>query len=218
MISPQAVAVGIAWSGGTLTVLGDAPPGCGLVVRVRGEEHREEWVSRVPKGPFWLPGERLVLEAAPSLWLVRSEAPLDELLLPEEAAAAALGEGGLLQALGPSGERLYLGQELLRRWRVSGRYVAEDAGILREGNRFRTTFHLPPQVSEGVLEVAVFACRDGRVFDVGRQSVAVRRVGLAALLTGAARRHAALYGTLAALGALALGTLVGLTFPGGRVR
>jgi hypothetical protein len=215
-VSPAEIREGLGWSGGTLWVRGEARPGDGVVVRVLGEARQETWLLRQRRGPFWLPGERVALAGAPEVYLLRAERPLDQLLLPDEARRAGLGEGALEEALGLAGDRSYLAAELFRQWRASGRLSVEEGGISRQGERFEAAFALPARLAEGTLQVEVFACREGRIGDRGTVGVPVRREGLAALLAEAARRRPALYGLGAALLALAVGLLVGVAFPHGR--
>lgn len=214
--SPAEIREGLFWSGGTLRVRGEVGPGDLVVVRVLGEVREETWVLRQRHGPFWLPAERAVLEDAPQVYLLQSERPLAELLLPMEAEEAGLGEGALEKGLGLLGDRSYLVSELFRRWRASGRLAVVEDGVFREGGRFQTTFALPARLPEGFLRIEAFACREGRMRDRCATEVPVRRVGLAALLAGGARHHPVLYGLGAVLLALVLGLLVGVLFPRGR--
>jgi len=211
--SPAEIREGLGWSGGTLRVRGEARPGDGVVVRVLGEVRKETWVLKRQRGPFWLSGERVLLAGAPEVYLLRAERPLEELLLPEEARRAGLGEGALAEALGLAGDRTYLASELFRQWRASGRLAAGEGGISRQGGHFEAAFALPASLAEGTLRVEAFACREGRIGDRGTVGVPVRREGLAAFLAEAARRRPALYGLGAALLALAVGLLVGVAFP-----
>lgn len=215
-VRPAEVREGLFWSGATLRVRGEAPPCDGVVLRVLGEQRKETWVLRERKGPFWLPGEQLSLEGSPEVFLVKAEGPLADLLLPEEALAAGVGERALQASLGLSGERVYLAEELFRQWKASGRLAVDEGGLVRKGNRFEAAFVLPPRLSEGALRVEALACRDGRIVERNAVRVPVRRVGLAALLFESARRHPLLYGGGSVLLALFLGLLVGGLFPRGK--
>lgn len=214
--SPEEIRQGLRWSGGRLRVQGEAPEGDRVVVRVLGEAREETWVLRQRRGPFWLPGERVVLRMAPEVYLVQAEGPLRDLLLPEEAREAGLGEGALEKALGLSGDGSHLASELFRQWKASGRLKVGEGGVSRSGGRFEAAFTLPARLSEGTLRVEAFACREGRIRERAAAQVSVHRVGLAAFLQKSARRHPALYGLGAALLALGLGLLVGGAFPHGK--
>jgi len=212
-VRPGQIAQGLLYGGVRLEVTGPAPDEGALVVLVEGEWRSEAHVRLGRTGPFWLPQGGVPVGEAPTLYLLASEGDLHQLLTGEERRREGLGLAPLRESLGAGAAVAHEAEEVLRVRSRSGRFSLADHGVERRNGTFSAGFDLPPRLEEGILNVKVFLCREGRVAEKSETRVPVRRTGLAAFLTAAARQAPALYGTGAALLALLLGAAVGAVFP-----
>jgi hypothetical protein len=212
-VRPGEVSQGLFYDGGRLEVRGSAPDDGALVVLLEGERRHETHVKKGLRGSLWLPEKGVAVAAAPTLYLLASEGDLHHLLTGEERRREGLGLSALRTSLGTGPEGVADAEEILRVWRRSGRVFLADRGVERRDGAFFAGFDLPPRLEEGVLLVKVFLCREGRVAEKSVTEVPVRRTGLAAFLSRAAREHPAAYGAGAAFLALLLGGAVGTAFP-----
>jgi hypothetical protein len=96
--------------------------------------------------------------------------------------------------------------------------VLEGAITLKQGtngNEYQLNLQWPYQAAPGLYTIDVLAVRDGKVVDRAQTSLQVARTGIVAKLSDLAFNHAAVYGILSVIIAMAAGFAVGVLFKGG---
>ncbi|MDP0928055.1 TIGR02186 family protein [Paracoccus onubensis] len=134
------------------------------------------------KAGIWINSEKVEIGAAPGFYAVASSAPLDEILQPDWDRRYRISL--------PLALRAYAGQiavkdavpftEALIRIRESNGLYRLDEGAVKlvDQTLFRADVRLPANLIEGDYKTRIFLLRDGKVIDVYRAPIEVRKVGL----------------------------------------
>ncbi|TRW97459.1 hypothetical protein FNJ84_08085 [Paracoccus sp. M683] len=131
---------------------------------------------------IWVNTERVEIGAAPSFYAVASTGPLDRILLPEWDSRHRISIPLAMRSFaGPVevADTVPFTQALIRLREGSGTYRLDEGSVtLTEQTLFRANVTLPANLIEGDYRTRIFLLRDGRVVDVYRAPIEVRKVGL----------------------------------------
>jgi uncharacterized protein (TIGR02186 family) len=223
-VSPQVVDMDVFYNGTTLTVTGGAPEDTDVVLRLIGPRcdlHMKEKGKLF--GMMWMNLASLTVRGVPNVCLVSSTLDLDghrSQTEPEGSAIETLGLSGIKETARI--ESNGLGQavafrEFLKLKKNEGLY-REIVGNISYGRTsngsksFRGEIPVPARLSPGTYVVELTAIRNGKIAARAEQSITVNLVGIPALLSRLAFGHAALYGILATVIAIAAGLAIGMVF------
>ena len=180
-----------------------------LIIKLVGPP-QEVTLSRETKlGPFWVEGDRVKMENAPSLLFLYATAPIATLLSLDEQQKYGLILEGVwvrvepqLKALAASDWR----KAFYRLKEKQGYYREDDHSIRVFGNRlFIADMRLPGDLQVGTYTVETLLVKSGKVVGHTVGKFKVRLSGIERWVWNAAHDHPWLFGSLFTLLAMMLG-------------
>lgn len=227
--SPPTVAIDLNYGGSRVELDGVRPEGAHIALTVASPDTATH-VSKKGKvfGFVWMTTERVTIDHLPTLYVISSSAPLEELLpaadlaqlgldpsfaaLLKRASVARDGyDGGSLSGL-PAREYV-LG---LRDIRIGqSLYAVHEGEVALHGTDWTTSVALPAEAPPGKYEVTAYAIVDQKVVGQATGSFSVEKTGMVSLLGTMARDNASAYGTLAIVAVVGIGLGVGRLLGGG---
>jgi len=219
-LSPTAINIGTLYDGTTLTVTGDAPADCEVVVRFQGppeELHMKEKGKAL--NLLWMNKGSVTFDNVPKAYLVASSKPMEEVVGPDSAELGLSTMAEHIEVQGTDDDKAMLIGDLLALKGQEGLYAEQSRAVTygpEQGNRrtYTATLNLPAKLAPGSYTVEAVTLKNG--YETGRtqQQTTARLTGGPAMLAGLAFNHGALYGVLATVIALLAGLGVGLVFQG----
>jgi len=222
----QQVLVDVRFSGKRIYFFGTLPdPEAELVVKLVPTKPLPIKLMRKGKVVlFWMGIKQFEIHNLPFLYKIHSTRPLEEILTPELARKYRLGYQSLkddmrlklLKGTPSPDDRDVMFEGFIKLKEKQNLYrIAENSIRVTKGRLFEHAFTFPDKAKEGTYLVETYAIKDGKVIDMSRDEVEVRKVGLTAWLYHTAQNNAVLYGIMAVVIALGAGLLVGTIFKGG---
>jgi uncharacterized protein (TIGR02186 family) len=211
LVVPETSQVNITtdFAGSDLKVVGAMSGPGDLIIKVVGPQ-QEATLSRETKlGPFWIGGDTVKIEGAPSLLFLYATAPIASIL-----SAAEQKKYGLLLEGVPVRVEPQLQAHVALDWRKAffrlkerqGYYQEDDHAIRVFGNRlFIADTRLPGDLQVGNYTVETLLVKSGKVVGHTVGNFKVRLSGMERRLWNAAHDHSWLFGTLFTLLAMLLG-------------
>ncbi len=211
VVAPAASEVRITtdFTGTELKAIGSMRGPADLIIKLVGPP-QEVTLSRETKlGPFWIGGDTVKMESAPSLLFIYATAPIASILSPAEQQKHGLLLEGVPVRVEPQ-----LQAHAADDWRKAffrlkerhGYYHEDDTAIRVFGNRlFIADMRLPGDLQVGTYTVETLVVKSGKVVgrDVGEFKV--RLAGIERRVWNAAHDHSWLFGVLFTLLAMVLG-------------
>jgi uncharacterized protein (TIGR02186 family) len=180
-----------------------------LIVKLVGPK-QEATLSRETKlGPFWVEGDTVKMEDAPSLLFLYATAPIATILPLAEQQKYGLLLEGVPVRIEPQ-LQAHVGDD----WRKAffrlkerqGYYHEDDRAIRVFGNRlFIADMRLPGDLQVGTYTIETLLVRSGKVVGHTVGSFSVRLSGIERWIWNAAHDHAWLFGSVFTLAAMLLG-------------
>jgi len=220
-VTPNRVDIGAFFQGVDVALEGQLPSGAGAVVEIRGETIHQTLLRKGRRWGLWMSVGEIDVDNAPNLYLVMSSAPQ----IPELAGgqtpwgfASLKSQVNLKGALAPDENDNFL-REFLELKKSEDLYNALPGAITISdspggGATFTGNFSLPARVPPGKYLVQLSVLKDGQLMERKTAEVKVRMVGFPALFASLAYEHAAFYGILAVIIAIATGFIMGFLFKG----
>jgi hypothetical protein len=219
-IRPDVLNIGTFYSGGRVTITGEAPDGQDVIVEVAGPAANGQFDLKGRVGPFWMTNGRAELDGAPSMYV---------LLLPggqnwhRKAASLGLGLDQLkekisIQSASLSPDDLF--NMFLELKKSEGLYDVQDNAVTyavsQNGvRRFTAVCRFPRSTAAGSYTIKATAITNGAKGLQQSGSLLVDEVGFARLVYDLATNQRLTYGILAVVIALFAGAVMGLLFKGG---
>lgn len=203
------VDISTSFTGTDVKAVGSMRGPAELIIKLAGPPQATK-ISRETKiGPFWVQGETVRTDSAPSLLFLYATAPIAEILSP-----ALREKHGLLLESVPVRIEPQLQGHVADDWRKAffrikerqGYYHEDDTAIRVFGDRlFIADMRLPGDLQVGTYTVETLVVKSGKVVghNVGRFEV--RLTGIEHWVWDAAHDHAWLFGSLFTLLAMLLG-------------
>ncbi len=235
-VDVRRVRISLGFAGQQVFFFGQAVPGTERVVVVL-EAPPTGPVRLMEKGrvgPFWLGVRQYRVKNVPGLYRVhlscpsgnvlhpcQDDDPLDEVNKELASVGRMVGPEDLalrakIEVLGGEEDEAARRRLLEGFWELErrrGLYEVKRNGIrLNPEGRYYCTCDLPAGAPEGKYRATAFFLGRGRVLAVAEEGLFVGRSGVIAWLSRLARHHAALYGGMTVLIALAAGWLAGAVF------
>jgi uncharacterized protein (TIGR02186 family) len=220
-VSPDTIAIDSFYHGERLMLRGMLPAGCEPVLVLKGENKEHSLRRKGRVGPLWMNIGDVNVKNAPELYYLLTAAENLEAVAP----AATLSDHGIgYDALR---EVIAIEQDDAQNSSMFGEFIKfkEKMGFYRsltgaidvepEGEnkvRYSATVAIPAKVPPGTYEAQVYCFGSRLLISHSAKTFVVKKVGLTKWLTTLAFTHAALYGILAILVAMAAGLLMGLLF------
>jgi uncharacterized protein (TIGR02186 family) len=180
-----------------------------LIIKLTGPQQAAKLSRETKLGPFWVGGDTVRLESAPSLLFLYATAPIADILPQAEREKYGLLLEGVPVRIEPQ-----LQAHVSDDWRKAffrikerqGYYYEDDTGIRVFGNRlFIADMRLPGDLQTGTYTIETLVVKSGKVVgrDVGQFKV--RLAGIERRVWEAAHDHSWLFGSLFTLLAMLLG-------------
>lgn len=187
-----------------LTLEGPAQP-----VTVRRKERRFG---------IWVNTEQVKIGAAPSLYIVATSGPLNDILSPGQDVKNRISVPLAMRAFAGGvnvSDAAAFTEALIRLREASGAYkLSENSVSIAEQTLFRADISLPSKLIEGTYKARIFLLRNGQVVDEYRSPFEVRKVGLERWLYRLALDNPFVYGILSLTLAVGAGWLASVAFRG----
>ncbi len=214
-VAPTEAEVGLGFHGVTVRVEGEAPKGRDILLTVLGEREKMTFSSKRKAWAFWIAGEKVAFENAPALYIIKSSAPVGDVLPESKAREMALGKEGLIASLAssPSPVQLLGAREMVRLQRKLGLYETDGGGIMvNSDGSWAVDVNLPCRAPIGSYEITAVAVRGREVVSTASAQFVLKPSRSVALLAGFARSHGFVYGAVAVLLAIMSGLAAGGLF------
>jgi len=217
-VEPPRAEISIFYHGTQLRVSAVVDTGTAIAVLVSGQEEelhlREQ--ARV-WGMFWAPAGEINFDSIPTMYLLFTSIPVENLASPDVLTGLGLGYDSFwpVGSMGDSRERLF--PDLIRLRESEGLFHYSVGAVRVEpvgGGQQAVTVavDVTSKARAGVYRVQLFGFHD-RVLTVHREGTfTLGRSAFNAFIGSLVRQHALLYGILAVVVAGGAGLLVGLVF------
>jgi hypothetical protein len=220
-LSPATVKIGAFFNGEAVSVLGAIPAGTQAVLEVVGSSAEETLMRKGRRGGLWMNVGKIMVQDAPSLYLVLSTA---KPLLTAPPPEATWGYAALEKRLTFSGrieptERPEFLKQFIQLKEEEHFYASSGALKVEPASGgespVKGSFLLPTITKPGTYKVCLSVIQAGKVVSTTNADLKVEMVGFPALLASLAYRHGAAYGVLAVIIAIVTGFAMGFIFKGG---
>ena len=215
-VTPQNVPIKLFYNGAKLKISGESDVNDDLVVKISSEpEEAHMKYKGKAAGLFWISFEHV-----PTVYLLASSGKLNALMPVAEQIQEGIGFESIKaaaemesSAAGMDPERWI--KEFIKFKKAEKLYQIQEGKVKKEQGSYQLDIKWPFQAAPGTYNIEVLAVRDGKVVDRNETSLTVAKTGLVATLSNLAFNHAAVYGIIAIVVAMAAGFAVGALFKGG---
>ena len=221
-VTPQNIPINLMYNGADVSLKGKIDANDDVIIRISSEptDAHMKYKGKAA-GLFWMKMGDISFEHVPALYLLYSSRNLDSLL--QEDVLLAEGIGFASVKAGTEMESSAAGMdpdkwiaEFIKFKKAEKLYQIQEGTITRhqgaDGDEYRLDIRWPFQATPGTYNIEVLAVRDGTVVDRAETSLTVARTGIVASLSNLAFNHAAVYGIISILVAMASGFAVGALF------
>ncbi len=225
-LAPCQIRIGAFFHGTRVVVSGSVPAEDQVVVRLSNKPHHMTFrIKKKLAGLLWMNMGDVSFDNLPSVYLVYSSAKLNRLGRDGNGGSAAVRLGlkrleakARISTTSTNARKLLA--ELVKVKRAEGLYGLEEGAVklgpAKNGRKsFRTVVKLRARIPPGTYKVEVFAFDQAGTMTRTGQKLQVVEVGLPALVSSMAFKHALIYGILAVLIAVLAGLVMSLLFKKG---
>lgn len=208
-LSSHEIAITTGFSGTELLLFGATEGEGDVVVVVRGPASTVNVRRKSREFGIWINTESAAFGGVPSFYRVAASKPLEQITSPGLRQRHQIGIEAIraepLSDLAPASLGEFRGG--LVRNKVREEFWDDTTlPITFLGPKlFRTTIRFPPNVPTGIYTVEVFLLKNGQQIGAQTTPMRVLKTGVGAAIYDFAHRHAALYGIVAVLLAVAAG-------------
>ncbi len=220
-LSSQQIEIGSFYHGTSLTLKGTVPADCGVALLLSGEREKQVLNQKGRVGPLWMNVGTVTITSAPEMYyLLTSGGDLAGLAASDVLDGHSIGYDALRKEIAIEQEGSDLDatfREFVKLKESMGLYEISLNSVepQRSGGdsaTFKLSVSIPALAPVGEYNVHLFCFRDGRLVSDADGAFVVKKVGLPQWLSRLAFNHAAIYGILAIVVAVAVGLFMGLLF------
>ncbi|MCQ0970690.1 TIGR02186 family protein [Paracoccus sp. TK19116] len=216
-LSSDAVSITASFDGSNILIYGavareapvpDGPP-LEVIVTIEGPSQALTVRRKTRQVGIWINTESLEVGAAPSFYVVSTSGPLDQILQPDWDTRYRISVPLAMRSF--AGEltvedTVPFTEALVRLREGNGLYRTDEAGVnVVDQTLFNADIRLPANLIEGDYKTRIFLLREGRIIDVFRAPIEVRKVGIERWLYRLAFDRPLLYGLMSLAVAIAAG-------------
>lgn len=224
-VTPQNIPINLMYHGAQLSINGESDRNDDLIVKISSEpEEAHMKFKGKAAGLFWMKMGDISFEHVPTAYLLASTGNLDSLLPVDTRINEGIGFESIkavtkMESSAPNMDSERWIEEFIKFKKAEKLYQIKEGIITRlqgtHGNEYHLDINWPFQAPPGTYNIEVLAVRDGNVVERSRTSLTVARSGIVAKLSDLAFNHAAVYGIIAIVVAMASGFAVGALFKKG---
>jgi uncharacterized protein (TIGR02186 family) len=219
ILAPDTIDVGTFYDGAEVKVSADVPECDGAVLVLEAERDVIKLNRKGRVAGIWLNVAQVTVQNVPKVYILAASNELENILSPDERRKARFGSEYLRDQIRFVSDKPLTGKEFdefLKLKTDDGTYKM-DVGIdltRTQPGRIRLSATLPvaATVPPGSYRVLLYGFKHGDQICRGEAVLTVKRVGLARLLANLAHEHAAAYGLIAVVVAMAVGIIMGVIF------
>jgi len=219
-VDPDLIRINAFYKGTNVHVRADLPRDCdGAAVKIQGEDEALELNRKGRVSIFWLNVDEVIVSNAPGIYMINSTGSLDRICTPGDRVKRTLGYKALQDRIHIQSRKELSGTEFSEfvalkehngsyQRLTTARLVHDAAG----GTGLEAVFHIPPVMPSGNYQIQLYCFKNLVFMGQSAAGFRVEKVGLPNSLYSLAYNHAAAYGVLAILIAMATGIVMGLIF------
>ena len=221
-VTPRNIPINIMYHGAQVSIKGESDANDDLIIRISSEPADAHMKFKgKAAGLFWMKMGDISFEHVPSVYLLYSSRNLDNLLQAEQRVKEGIGfesikTGTKMESSAADMDPDRWIAEFIKFKKAEKLYKIEEGTITRgqgtRGNEYQLEVSWPYQAAPGTYNIEVLAIRDGNVIDRAETSLTVARTGIVEMLSNLAFNHAAVYGIISIVVAMAAGFAVGALF------
>lgn len=224
-VVPDRVSVGAFYHGTDVEVSAETPR-CDATVLILESEGTDIVLNRKGRlGPVWMNVAQITAQGAPGVYILASSENLAAICSAQEREKLGLGYEAVRRRVTFMSDKPLSGKEfdeLLKLKERAGTYNEElrieMIPFAQERQTITASIPLPSVMPSGEYLLRLYCFEDGANIAGGSAHLTIERAGLPRLEYKLAHQHAATYGIVAVLAAMAAGLATGLAFSakGGR--
>lgn len=216
-LSNDAVSITARFDGSDIIIYGavkretpvPAGPPLQVIVTIEGPAESLTIRQLARRLGVWVNTEAVHIGAAPGFYAVTTSGPLEQILDPEWDTRYRISIPLAMRSFaGPVSveNAVPYTEALVRLRKENGLYQLDEHGVqVIDQTLFQANVRLPANLVEGDYKTRIFLLREGRVIDVHRAPIEVRKVGIERWLYRLAYDQPFLYGLMSLLVAIAAG-------------
>ncbi len=220
-VTPQNVPITLFYHGAQISIQGQNASDTDLIVKISSEPSGAHMKFKgKAAGLFWMKMGDISFEHVPSAYLLYTSRNLDDILSEDQRIKEGIGfeaikAGTTVESSAKDMDPDRWIGEFIKFKQAEKLYQLEENAIIRQQGGYQLNIDWPYQAAPGTYDVEVIAVREGSIVDKTVTSFTVERTGTVSKLSDLALNHAAIYGVIAILVAMAAGFAVGALFKKG---
>jgi len=220
-VSPEKIEITMFYHGTDIEVRGTAPSASEVALVVVGKQEEQTLSRKGRVGPLWMNVETVTVKGAPQMYCILTstntleELAASEILTEYEIGYDTLGKSVSIEQESPDLDATF--REFIKLKESMGLYkVLNDSIGLKPQNgnfsEFSVSLAIPPRVPPGEYSISMYCFKEGQTVSNSSSILTVEKAGLPAKLSFLAFNHAAVYGVLSIVIAVAVGLFMGVLF------
>ncbi|WP_322865177.1 TIGR02186 family protein [Aquicoccus sp. G2-2] len=216
-LSQSRVAITANFDGSEILIFGgvkrEAPPPTGapleVVIVIEGPSVPLTVRRKAKKYGIWINADSVSISSAPAFYSVSTSAPFNDAINHTEDLRHHISVPRAIRSIGAASyvsDPEAFTDAVIRIRQENGLYqFNENAVQFEEQTLFRTTVHLPSNLTEGNYKTRIFLTRNGNVVSHFETTIGVHKVGLEQFLYSLSHERPLIYGLLSLAIAIAAG-------------
>jgi uncharacterized protein (TIGR02186 family) len=209
---PDHIDAGTLYRGAKVHITATVPSGCDAVVKIEGQDSEVELNRKGKLAVIWLNVARIVVKNAPQVYILAASKELTDICSQKERENLGLGFDVLRERMTFSSEKTLTGLEFgefLKLKQHNGTYNAKTQIKLGPANNGRqklsAILSIAAAVPPGEYTVWLYCFEQGNLTEHATVGLSIKKVGLPLYTSVLAYNHAAAYGIIAIIVAMATG-------------
>lgn len=220
-VTPQDIAINLLYHGTKLSIKGQSDANDDIIVKIDTDpiDAHMKYKGKAA-GIFWMKLGDMSFEHVPAVYILSSSQKLESLLSKDERVMEGIGFESIkanakMESTAEDMDPKRWIDEFIKFKKAEKLYKIEEGTVTKGQDGYQLEVDWPFQAGPGTYNVEVMAVRDGKVVDRTQTNLTVARAGIVATLSNLAFNHAAVYGIIAIVVAMAAGFAVGALFKKG---
>ena len=218
-VEPDHVQIGAFYDGCEVHVSAAVAPCDGAVIVLEGKDEEVTLNRKGRVAVIWMNVARITISGLPQAYILASSDKLDNICSQVVQENLGLGLESLRPRMRAKSDQPLTGKEFdqfLRLKEHNGAYVTDiridSKAVSPERQELSALLPIPSGMPPGSYDINLYCFREGSLMGKQVARLEIERIGLPCLLMNLADKHAAMYGLLAIIVAMAAGLIIGIIF------